>query len=215
MADVLVRHCSIRVVRRGGWSWGPQPRALLDHILREVPALIAAELDKLFPDDEPEAEIAAPVRIAIPLSLAMLTIDSTSETMRALPRANGSLAAHLTKAFREALASGPHPDGLSPPERDESAPSSSITISGTTPSPAGEANPLSVLLGWARGEHLQERLRRFSPAALRAWHEWIVNDQSSAPHADYVPIESNPCSRALPHNGPKPPSMKRNGGSDA
>ena len=72
MADVLVRHCTIRVVRRGGWSWGPQPRALLDGILRQLPDLIAAELDELFAGGDAEGEIAAPVRIAIPLSMAML-----------------------------------------------------------------------------------------------------------------------------------------------
>ena len=59
MADVVVRHCTIRVVRHGGWSWGPQPRVLLDHVLRQVPNLIAAELDRLFPEKGVEQEIAA------------------------------------------------------------------------------------------------------------------------------------------------------------
>ena len=85
MADVLVRHCTIRVVRRGGWSWGAEPRALLDRVMHQVPNLIAAALERLFPDDDDEREIAAPVRLRIPLSLAMLRAGGASEAGLTMP----------------------------------------------------------------------------------------------------------------------------------
>lgn len=185
MADVLVRHCTIRVVRRGGWSWGPQPRALLDRVLRQVPDLIAGELDELFPDAEVDREIAAPVRIAIPLSIAMLrAADDNSAPMPASPGATGGLAAHVSEALRAALAYAPDHDRPSRSGSDEpAAPASAATARAAH---AGASDPLSVLLDWARRELLQERLRSFSPATLRAWHAWIANLQPSAAYAESV-----------------------------
>src|SRR5436190_22906405 len=103
MADVLIRHCSIRVVRRGGWSWGAEPRALLDRVMHQVPNLIATELERLFPDDDDEREIAAPVRLRIPLSLAMLRAGAAGDAAEMMPKpanAADSLAAHVSRALR-------------------------------------------------------------------------------------------------------------------
>jgi len=43
-ADIVVRRCAVRVVRHGGWSWGPQPQRLVDQVLAALPSLIAARL---------------------------------------------------------------------------------------------------------------------------------------------------------------------------
>jgi hypothetical protein len=189
MADVLVRHCTIRVVRRGGWSWGPQPRALLDRILRQVPDLIAAQLDELFPGDDAEGEIAAPVRIAIPLSIAMLrAADDANATMPSQPSLPGSLAARVTGALREALGSAADSSGMSATADDESTAPASIAISSAALTEP--ADPLRVLLGWAQQQQLQERLRGFSLAALRTWHGWIADIQPSAASTSSAPAET-------------------------
>jgi hypothetical protein len=188
MPDVLVRHCTIRVVRRAGWSWGPQPRALLDRILRQMPGLIAAELDELFRGDHTDGEIAAPVRIAIPLSLAMLrAADDTGATAPSPSGATGSLVVRVTEALRVALAAAPGHDRLSGSEGDQSAAITSVPISNAMPD--AQADPLNVLLHWAQQRQLQERLRGFSPASLRAWHEWIVSIQPSTTYAESAPVE--------------------------
>jgi hypothetical protein len=73
VSDIVVRRCTVRVVRHGGWSWGPQPRRLLDQVLAALPGLVEAHLAGLVRDDVPEdVEITEPVRIAVSLTLADL-----------------------------------------------------------------------------------------------------------------------------------------------
>ena len=68
-SDIVVRRCAVRVVRHGGWSWGPQPRRLVDQVLAALPALIAARLGDLAQDGEPDVEITEPIRIAVSVRL--------------------------------------------------------------------------------------------------------------------------------------------------
>ena len=72
-ADIVVRRCTVQVVRHGGWSWGPQPRRLVDQVLAALPGLIAERLADLAPDDaSQDVEITEPVRVAVSLPLADL-----------------------------------------------------------------------------------------------------------------------------------------------
>src|SRR5260370_36684914 len=71
MSDVLIHRCTLRVVRRGGWSWGPDPKRFLDQVMRTFPALLAKKLGA-FLGDEVDREIAAPIRIRIPVRLGDL-----------------------------------------------------------------------------------------------------------------------------------------------
>ena len=71
-ADIVVRRCAVRVVRHGGWSWGPQPQRLVDQALAALPSLIAARLGDLALDGAPDVEITEPVRLVVSLTLADL-----------------------------------------------------------------------------------------------------------------------------------------------
>ncbi len=70
--DVVVQRCGVEVVRRGGWSWGPDPDALVRRVLDALPALLSRELAGL-PDDD-HIEITEPVvldvRVRLPELLA-------------------------------------------------------------------------------------------------------------------------------------------------
>jgi hypothetical protein len=64
MTDVVVRHCVVRVVRRGGWAWGATPHGLVDRVIGALPQLIDGYLDGLGVSDG-DAEITEPVRITV------------------------------------------------------------------------------------------------------------------------------------------------------
>lgn len=65
---IVVRRCVVRVVRRGGWSWGPDPRGLLQRVLDALPDLLTAEFGEHLEGDGPDLEITEPVRLSVRLS---------------------------------------------------------------------------------------------------------------------------------------------------
>ncbi|MBE1493307.1 hypothetical protein H4696_000407 [Amycolatopsis lexingtonensis] len=65
---ITVHHCVVRVVRRGGWSWGPDPRGLVRRVLDALPELLAERFGDLVEGDGPDLEITEPVRLSVRLS---------------------------------------------------------------------------------------------------------------------------------------------------
>jgi hypothetical protein len=70
--EIVIRRCAVRVVRHGGWSWGPQPQRLTDQVIAALPSLIAGRLAELAHHDATDVEITEPVRVAVSLRLADL-----------------------------------------------------------------------------------------------------------------------------------------------
>jgi len=66
--EIIVRRCVVQVVRRGGWSWGPDPRGLVQRALDALPDLLATEFDEIVSGDGPDVEITEPVRVTVRLS---------------------------------------------------------------------------------------------------------------------------------------------------
>jgi len=67
--EVVVHRCVVRVVRRGGWSWGPDPRGLVQRAIEALPDLLAEEFDEILAGDGPDVEITEPVRLSVRLSV--------------------------------------------------------------------------------------------------------------------------------------------------
>ena len=160
--DIVVRRCAVRVVRHGGWSWGPQPRHLVDQVLAALPNLIAGQLGDLAPDGGPDREITEPVRIVVSLTLADL------------------LAGRFEPLRRAAVTTGPLPAPSSVAELTWPKPavgSSRPPGRGQTPAiPADRqvvtlAEFLGRLLG--RGE-LTSFLALLPPETLEAWYQMLA-----------------------------------------
>ena len=66
--EITVHRCAVRVVRRGGWSWGPDPRGLVQRVFDALPDLLAAEFGEYLTGDGPDLEITEPVRLSVRLA---------------------------------------------------------------------------------------------------------------------------------------------------
>lgn len=71
----MVRQCIVRVVRYGGWSWGPTPRLMVERVLRALPEIIAAHLQASGMHaalESADVELVEPVRLTVRLPMAAL-----------------------------------------------------------------------------------------------------------------------------------------------
>jgi hypothetical protein len=107
-ADIVVRRCTVRVVRRGGWSWGPEPQALPRRVVEALPALLRERFAAAAAGGA-DVEITEPVTLDVSVSL-------------------GELLAGL--APEEVGPAGPAP--LPPAEPDDAGPPSGSTVDGDT-----------------------------------------------------------------------------------
>jgi hypothetical protein len=169
-ADITVRRCTVQVVRHGGWSWGPQPRRLVDQVLAALPGLIAERLADLAPDDASEdVEITEPVRVAVSLPLRDLLSGRTD----GLP--------HATVAMEPLPLSFPALGTALPPAPVR--PHQTLPADGK-PSRDVRAQPMTLaeFLGrlYERGE-LGQFLALLPVGTLEAWHQWLTGHRAVRP----------------------------------
>jgi hypothetical protein len=122
--DIAIRRCAVRVVRHGGWSWGPQPRHLVDQVLAALPRLIAERLGDLAADGGPDLEITEPVRIVVSLSLADL-LAGRFEPLRHVAVAAGPLPAPSPLPEAARLKPAVRPPGTPRPDLTPAIPAGS------------------------------------------------------------------------------------------
>ncbi|GII84252.1 hypothetical protein Ssi03_22420 [Sphaerisporangium siamense] len=63
--EVVVGRCTVTVVRRGGWSWGPEPGALAGRVVDALPGVLAEHFAEYLAGDGPDVEITEPVVITV------------------------------------------------------------------------------------------------------------------------------------------------------
>jgi hypothetical protein len=178
--DVTIRHCVMRVVRRGGWSWGEKPRRLVADAVRALPQLLAAELDGVFPDGA-DGDVSAPLRLDVRVDLAELRdwvkqaslgdggVAAVPASFRAVrPSSRGHPG--VAEALRRALVARHFETRLvtsQPP--------------GPEPEPAVASDPriraaavLNLLTAWRAAGALEALLRSLPDAAVVAWHRALL-----------------------------------------
>jgi hypothetical protein len=167
MNDVLIRHCTLRIVRHGGWTWGANRRALVEQATAALPRLIAERLAELMPDGD--GEIEEPVRLRFALQAHELL---------------------STQALARVVASGLTAETLPIPKRKEREGSdlSHTRNTGKTAEyarPAGEVHdrvqdhrwptPIEVLARWRVQGELWSRLQGFELRALQLWFDALLS----------------------------------------
>lgn len=193
MTEIVIHRCSLRVVRRDGWSWGPQPKRLLERAMEALPELIASRLGEIWPDDE-SREIAAPVRITVPVTideLASVGFENTA-TGRAADGRSSVVASKISQAFRSALIPGQLissetetdlSDSISERETETDLTDSiSSRIKKSLASVDGipMSGVIEMLFRWHKDGVLAERLRQFSFSSLEAWQRALIAPDAQA-----------------------------------
>jgi hypothetical protein len=191
---ITVHRCVVRVVRRGGWSWGPDPRGLVQRVLDALPDLLAAEFGEYLTGDGPDVEITEPVRLSVRLS---------ARGGRAL--APGGLV--VEPAGEPAVLPVPVP------VLPEAEPSTSDTVGGPAVAGAPESTVAALFEELAvRGELAallallpEETLRRYLSVLLAAPGERTVSFMGEI---EDVPVRSSAAELARRLSLPRPPTTR-------
>jgi hypothetical protein len=160
--DILIRRCSVLVRRQGGWSWGPDPQALLSALVAALPRLLAQQLAGRWPGDA-DARLTEPITIRLSASLSALlptTNLSSHEEWRAAverviePQIAAALDGHVTRAIEPVSA----------------APVRPVATSWLEPPLPDGALFERMLVEFMRAGILEFALERLTPSVLEVWH---------------------------------------------
>jgi hypothetical protein len=174
VADVIIQRCTLRIVRRRGWSWGPRPQLLLKAAVAALPLLIARRLGDLLPD-RGDTEITEPVSLSIPIKLSELLefssqdvgFDPTSSAV-AFGVVDQRLTAAVARAFaKEQAASEAEPQATEVAKHDSD-------LEARQQQEAQRHHVLRVLLEWQRQGELDVHLASFSEQELGAWCDALL-----------------------------------------
>jgi hypothetical protein len=193
MSAIRIHRCRLRLVRHGGWSWGPDLRALLQAALRALPALLAAALEGLWTADEDDREIVAPVRLRVRLRAGELLLAHAGFSGQGPPPA-GSPAAEIARRMAASLAvalavelprernGGEEPPGLlgSPQAPGSIAAPHDRRMEALL---ATDLSLLRLLRAWQDRGDLAARLALLSEVALETWVEGLLREDLEAGHS--------------------------------
>jgi hypothetical protein len=127
VGEITVRRCLVRVVRRGGWSWGPDPQGLVRQALAALPDLLAAQFDEVLTGEGPDLEITDPVRLSVRLGRPSAGVGGGSSGFVIEPTA-GSLPVPEPVPRGVAVAGSAGGSPFSSPAADDSAAGDSVVV---------------------------------------------------------------------------------------
>ena len=172
MDAIRIRHCRLRVLRHGGWSWGADPRQLVEQVKQKLPAWLMQMLAEQLADCAPDVTIQR-LHLRIPLQLSELrdlpshnpaATDAPPQTELA-QRVRGQLAA----ALRDIPRVPPEARQRLPPRAEEAA--------------REELPPtavLELLIAWQRANELPRMLAAVDFATLQVWARAVLEELTHA-----------------------------------
>lgn len=206
MVTLLIERCTLRVIRRGGWSWGPDPRHLVEEAVDSLPDLLARALEGCF-DETEDRTYEAPVCIRVRLSRAdfeQTFLQGKRLAGSRTPPQSESLEKNVQVAMLRAL-------GIEKKDPADPLPSEVIRrerFHVQSPAKFSPPRDTGALQNFLMARHAEEKLATFlaslSSRELETWHGALRNllvpgILSSAPSAGEL---SRELEMALQRHGP-------------
>ena len=180
---ITIRRCTLRVARRGGWSWGADPQSLVKRAVERLPALLERRLTDLATIVPAHTDIATPVQVRVTLSRAewdALVSGAEAAPVRERFEAafDASMARALPPALREAVqvAQRSASSSAQPPEAVESA----AALSQVAPRPQPSAL-WRLVLQWRAAGSLLMQLAALERGVLRGWLARLIDSDVHVP----------------------------------
>lgn len=173
MDAIRIRHCRLRVLRHGGWSWGADPRRLVDQVTQRLPAWLMQALAGQLADCPPDLTIQR-LHLRIPVKMSELhdltanymPESGSTATNEVMQRARARLAA----ALKDIPQARPMP-------RHEPAPVEAGQTANEEVSPSAVVD---TLLAWQRANELPRFLTTANAATLRLWVRAALEELAAA-----------------------------------
>ena len=183
MTDINIQHCTLRVVRHGGWNWGAEPQAIVDAAVHALPELLAKKLALMLPDDA-ECEITTPLRINVAVRMSELV--AAGAEMRSGSAYNIASSHHiLSQRFENALKATLERARILTIEEtgtDHQSAEEEMAEVFEPPAHSGRASALlRLLFAWREQGVLEARLSSFNQVSLEAWRQHLLKAAGHTP----------------------------------
>ncbi len=172
MDAIRIRHCRLRVLRHDGWSWGADPRQLVEQVKQKLPAWLMQMLAEQLADCPPDVTIRQ-LRLRIPLQLSELRDLPSHDPAGTEARPASELARRvrdrLAAALRDVTRVQPEARQRLPPAAEETA--------------REELAPTAVLetlISWQRANELPRMLAAVDFATLQVWARAVLEELPQA-----------------------------------
>jgi hypothetical protein len=165
---IRIRHCRLRVLRHGGWSWGADPRQLVEQVKQKLPAwlmrMLAEQLAEL-----PSDTTIRQLRLRIPLQLSELRDLPSRDPAATEARSETQLAQRVRAQLATALRDVPRLQ----PETPERPASAAVAPAQEVLSPTVV---LDMLIAWQGAKELPRMLATVDVVTLRVWARAVLDE---------------------------------------
>lgn len=178
VTEIVIHRCQLRIVRRGGWSWGPDPKRLVDDVIAMLPNVLAERLARLFPGEETR-EYSRPVQVRIRLhagELAPMLGARTSDAPRPEAAHFEILERKVEAELRAALRIDLPLDVAGTPALQRLQPEAIGAPPVVSAAPEALTRCEGLLLSWAERGVLEQRLALIAEEQIVLWHDALWMD---------------------------------------